>query len=187
MDILKKKNESKYLVFDSTAENKEVLGKYTELWDEIKNEIETRSGGKKGKYGKDIMKIKFDTDDNLRQMSLSQMKIKNRPDYLFNGNLIVNIKDFDSSLLKICKLSYKGVLVLIFSTLNTSLQKLLIILMMINIMFISSLMKQMGTLKKTMELNIQFLLLKKTSKKYKKLGEETERQIEVINDDKPIE
>ena len=28
------------------------------------------------------------------------MKIKNRPDYLFNDNMIVNIKDFDSSLLE---------------------------------------------------------------------------------------
>ena len=37
------------------------------------------------------------------------MKIKNRPDYLFNDNLIVNIKDFDSNLLKIYKLSYKRV------------------------------------------------------------------------------
>ena len=37
------------------------------------------------------------------------MKIKNRPDYLFNDNLIVNIKDFDSNLLKIYKLSYNRV------------------------------------------------------------------------------
>ena len=64
---VKEKNESKYLVFDSTDENKEVLEKYTELWDGIKNKIETISvnGGKKGEYGKDIVKIKFSTDDNL--------------------------------------------------------------------------------------------------------------------------
>ena len=37
------------------------------------------------------------------------MKIKNRQDYLFNGNMIVNIKDFDTNLLKINKLSYKEV------------------------------------------------------------------------------
>ena len=58
-------NGNKYLVFDSTDENKEVLKKYTELWDGIKNEIETINGGKKGEYGKDFMKIKFNTDDNL--------------------------------------------------------------------------------------------------------------------------
>ena len=82
------------------------------------------------------------------------MKIKNRPDYLFNDNMIINIKDFDFSLLKIYKSSYKGFLVLIFTALNTSLQKLLIMLMIINIIFICFLMISMDTLKKTMELNI---------------------------------
>ena len=62
---IEEKNGSKYLDFDSTDENKEVLRKYTELWDGIKNEIETINGGKKGEYGKDFMKIKFNTDDNL--------------------------------------------------------------------------------------------------------------------------
>ena len=37
---IEEKNGSKYLVFDSTDENKEVLTKYTELWDGIENEIE---------------------------------------------------------------------------------------------------------------------------------------------------
>ena len=37
------------------------------------------------------------------------MKVKNRPDYSFSDNLIVNIKDFDSNLLEINKLSFKGV------------------------------------------------------------------------------
>ena len=41
------------------------IKKYTELWDGIKNEIETINGGKEGEYGKDFMKTKFDTDDNL--------------------------------------------------------------------------------------------------------------------------
>ena len=49
----------------STDENKEVLKKYRELWDGIKNEIETINGSKKCEYGKDFMKIKFNTDDNL--------------------------------------------------------------------------------------------------------------------------
>ena len=40
------KNESKYLVFDSTDENKKVLKKYKKLCDGIKNEIETINGGK---------------------------------------------------------------------------------------------------------------------------------------------
>ena len=62
---IEEKNGSKYLVFDSANETKEVLEKYTELWDRIKNEIETVNDGKKGKYGQDFMKIKFNTDDNL--------------------------------------------------------------------------------------------------------------------------
>ena len=55
------KNGSKYLVFDSTDENWEVFEKYKDLWDGIRNEIETINGGKEGGYGKDVMKIKFDT------------------------------------------------------------------------------------------------------------------------------
>ena len=72
------KNGSKYLVFDSTDENKEVLKKYTELWNGIKNEIETINGGKKSKYGEDSMKIKFDTDDNFplnKQLKLHMLTI----------------------------------------------------------------------------------------------------------------
>ena len=67
---IEENNGNKYLVFDpaelhSTDENKEVLKKYTELWDGIKNEIKTINGGKKGEYSKDFMKIKFNTDDIL--------------------------------------------------------------------------------------------------------------------------
>ena len=108
------------------------------------------------------------------------MKIKNRADYLSNDNMTVNVKDFDSGLLEINKLSFNGVLVLIVTTSNTSQQKLSIILIMIKIIFICFLMTQMGTLKKTMELNIQFL------KNYKKLWKESKRQIKVINGDEPI-
>ena len=44
---LKEENGSKYLVFDSTDENKKVLKKYTELWNGFWNELETINGGKK--------------------------------------------------------------------------------------------------------------------------------------------
>ena len=43
------------------------------------------------------------------EISMRQLKIKNRPDYFFNDNMIFNIKEFDSSLLEIKKLSFKGV------------------------------------------------------------------------------
>ena len=54
---IEEKNESKYLVFDSTDENRKVLEKYTELWDKIKSEIKTINCGKEGKCDKDFMKI----------------------------------------------------------------------------------------------------------------------------------
>ena len=62
---IEENNGNKYLVFDFTDANKEVLKKYTELWDGNKNEIETINVGKKGEYGKNLMKSKFNTDDNL--------------------------------------------------------------------------------------------------------------------------
>ena len=58
------KNGSKYLILDSRNKNKEVLIKYTKLWDGIKNSIE-KVNNKLGEYGKDFMKIKFNSDDNL--------------------------------------------------------------------------------------------------------------------------
>ena len=62
---IEENNGKKYLVFDSIDENKVVLKKYTERWDGTKNEIETINGSKKGEYGKDFAKIKFNTYDNL--------------------------------------------------------------------------------------------------------------------------
>ena len=53
------------MVFYFTGENKELLKKYVELWNGIKNKIKSINGSKKGEYGKDFMKIKFDADDNF--------------------------------------------------------------------------------------------------------------------------
>ena len=63
--IIEENNENKYLIFVSTDKNKEVLEKYTELWYEIKNEIETISGNKPIKCGRDFMKIRFQSNDDL--------------------------------------------------------------------------------------------------------------------------
>ena len=52
-------------IFDSTNENKELLKKYTDVWSGIRNEIEEVSSGKCN-YEKDYMKIKFNSDDDLR-------------------------------------------------------------------------------------------------------------------------
>ena len=42
-----------------------VLGDYTKIWNEIKEQIELISGNKVIKYSKDFMKIKFESDDDL--------------------------------------------------------------------------------------------------------------------------
>ena len=41
-----KKVANKYLIFDSTDENKELLQKYNDVWNGIKNGIKTINGGK---------------------------------------------------------------------------------------------------------------------------------------------
>ena len=60
------------------------------------------------------------------EINIIQMNFKNRSNYLFNDNLIVDINDFDSSQLEI-NYHIRVFLVLIFTTLNTSLQKALIV------------------------------------------------------------
>ena len=60
------KHGNKYLIFyDSVNENKGLLKKYADVWDGIKNNIKAINGGKENDYGKDYMKIKFNSDDNL--------------------------------------------------------------------------------------------------------------------------
>ena len=59
------KNENKYLVLDYIFENKEVLEKYEEIWEDIKKEIETINGGKK----------KLNMEKILKQLDLSLMII----------------------------------------------------------------------------------------------------------------
>ena len=62
---IEEKNGSKYLVFDSTDENRQVLKNTLNFGMVLRNEIKTINEGKEGEYGKDFMKIMFDTDDNL--------------------------------------------------------------------------------------------------------------------------
>ena len=64
IDIMKKKNGNKYLIFNSVYENKELLKKYNDVWNEIKNKIKEVSDSECD-YEKDYMKIKFNSDNNL--------------------------------------------------------------------------------------------------------------------------
>ena len=56
------KNGNKYLIFDSTDENKELLKKYSDVWSGIKNKIKATNFGECD-YEK--VKIKFNSDDDL--------------------------------------------------------------------------------------------------------------------------
>ena len=50
---------------DSVNENKALLKKYVNVWDGIKNEINAINDGEENNYGKDYIKIKFNSDDDL--------------------------------------------------------------------------------------------------------------------------
>ena len=55
-----------FLLFSNFLnENKEVLKKYTDVWNGIKREIKAINGGKENDYGKDYTNIKFNSDDDL--------------------------------------------------------------------------------------------------------------------------
>ena len=63
---VEEKNGNKYLIFDySVNKNTGLLKKYTDVWNGIKNEIKAINGGEKNNYGKDYMKIKFNSEDDL--------------------------------------------------------------------------------------------------------------------------
>ena len=87
---IEEKNGNKYLIFDSVDENKEVLKKYADVWDGIKNKIKAINGGKENDYEKDYMKIKFNSDDDLplnKPLKFHVMTIIVRSVFEEDGNL----------------------------------------------------------------------------------------------------
>ena len=61
---MEEKGANKYLVFDSTDENKELLKKYDDVFNGIRDKIREINNNECD-YEKDYMKIRFNTDDNL--------------------------------------------------------------------------------------------------------------------------
>ena len=55
-EYIEEKNGNNYLVFDSTDEDKELLKKYSDVWNGIKNKIKAVRSGVCD-YEKDYMKI----------------------------------------------------------------------------------------------------------------------------------
>ena len=86
---IEEKGVNKYLIFDSTDENKELLKKYNDVWNGIKNKIEEVSSGECD-YEKDYMKIKFNSDDDLplnKQLKFHNMTITIRSVFEEDGKL----------------------------------------------------------------------------------------------------
>ena len=61
---IQEKGGNKYLDFDSTDENKELLEKYKDVFNGVRDNIKEVSDSECD-YEKDYMKIKFNSDDNL--------------------------------------------------------------------------------------------------------------------------
>ena len=61
---IEEKGVNKYLVFDSTDESKELLKKYNDVFNGIKDKI-IKINSNEYDYEKDYMKIKFNSDDGL--------------------------------------------------------------------------------------------------------------------------
>ena len=92
--FIEEKNGSKYLVFDSTDENKKIFKKYTEVWDMTKIEIVAMNGSKASECGKDFLKIKFTTDDDFplnKLLNLNVLTIVVRNDFEEDGKFYLQI------------------------------------------------------------------------------------------------
>ena len=86
---IEEKEVNKYLVFYSTDENKELLKKYNDVFNGIRDEIKKISNLQID-YEKDYMKIKFDSDDNLplnKQLKFHNMTITIRFVFEEDGKL----------------------------------------------------------------------------------------------------
>ena len=86
---IEEKGVNKYLVFDSTDENKELLKKYNDVFNGIRDKIKEISSGECD-YEKDYMKIKFNSDDDLplnKPLKFHSMTITIRSVFKEDGKL----------------------------------------------------------------------------------------------------
>ena len=90
---MKKKGVSKYFVFDSTDENKELLKKHSDHFNGIGDKIQEINSGESD-YEKDYMKIKFNSDDNLavkKPLKFHLMTITIRSVFREDGKLYLQV------------------------------------------------------------------------------------------------
>ena len=86
---IEEKGVNKYLIFDSTNENKEFLKKYVDVWKGIMDKIKEISSDKCD-YEKDYMKIKFNSTDDLplnKQLKFHNMTVTFRSVFEEDGKL----------------------------------------------------------------------------------------------------
>ena len=86
---IEEKGTNKYLVFDSTDENKELLKKYNNIFNGIRDKIKEINSNECD-HEKDYMKIKFNSDDNLslnKSLKFTLMTITIRCVFEENGKL----------------------------------------------------------------------------------------------------
>ena len=86
---IEEKNGNKYLIFDSTDDYKELLKKYVDVWNGIKNKINAINSDQFD-YEKDYTKIKFNSDDDLplnKPLEFHMMTIIIRPVFEEAGKL----------------------------------------------------------------------------------------------------
>ena len=63
--FIEEKDGDKYLNISDTQRNSEVLKKYLEVFNKLKDCIEKINDSKLGEYDKDFMKIKVNSDDDI--------------------------------------------------------------------------------------------------------------------------
>ena len=81
-------------------ENKELLKKYNEDWDGIKNKMKAINDNEKNDYGKDYMKIKFNSVDDLplnKSLKFHAITIIIRPVFDEDGEFYPNFFLDDAS------------------------------------------------------------------------------------------
>ena len=86
---IEEKGVNKYLVFDSTDENKELLKKYNDVFNGIRSKIKKISGNECD-CEKDYMEIKFNSDDDLplnKQLKFHNMIITIRSVFEEDGKV----------------------------------------------------------------------------------------------------
>ena len=84
---IKEKDINKYLVF--ADQNKKLLKKYSDVWNEIKNKVKEVDDSECD-YDKDYMKIKFNSDDNVplnKPLKFHSMTITIRSVFKEDGKL----------------------------------------------------------------------------------------------------